>query len=101
MFLLIFWHKPQAAPAMSTESHGIRYSALTDKCGLSAVKSNHQFTKRKIMSKFLSALLAGVFAVVTLSPVAFAQEKKDEKAKAEAKKTDGKKKAEEKKAEKK
>ena len=53
------------------------------------------------MSKFLSALMAGVFATATLSPVAFAQEKKDEKAKAEAKKTDGKKKAEEKKAEKK
>jgi phosphate/sulfate permease len=101
MFLLMFLHKPQAVSAMSTESHGIRYSALTGKCGLSAVKSNYQFTKRKIMSKFLSALLAGVFAVVTLSPVAFAQEKKDEKAKAEAKKTDGKKKAEEKKAEKK
>lgn len=50
------------------------------------------------MSKFLSALLAGVFAVVTLTPVAFAQEKKEEKKEA---KKDSKKKAEEKKEEKK
>lgn len=61
------------------------------------------------MSKLLSSLLAAVFAVVTITPVAFAQDKKtdgkakaaemktDGKAKAAEKKTDGKAKAEEKK----
>ena len=39
------------------------------------------------MSKLLTAVLAAVFALVTVSPVAFAQEKKEEtKAKAEPKK---------------
>jgi hypothetical protein len=31
------------------------------------------------MTKFLSSLLAAIFAVVTLSPVAFAADKKEEK----------------------
>lgn len=39
------------------------------------------------MSKLLSALVAAIFAVVTVTPVAFAQDK------AEGKKTDGKAKA--------
>jgi Ni/Co efflux regulator RcnB len=42
------------------------------------------------MSKLLSTLLAAVFAAVTITPVAFAAEKKDE-AKKEMKKGDGKK----------
>ena len=52
------------------------------------------------MSKLLSALIAAVFAVVTITPVAFAADdlkKTDGKTKAAAKKTDGKAKAEEKK----
>ena len=48
------------------------------------------------MSKLLTAVLAAVFAVVTVSPVAFAQEMKKEETKA---KTETKKKAEPKKAE--
>lgn len=62
------------------------------------------------MSKLLSTLLAAVFAAVIITPVAIAQDKKDEakkvmkkgegkktdgKAKADAKKTEGKTKAEE------
>jgi len=47
------------------------------------------------MSKLLTAVLAAVFAVVTVSPVAFAQEKKEET----KTKTEAKKKAEPKKAE--
>jgi hypothetical protein len=45
------------------------------------------------MTKLLTALLAAMFATVTLAPVAIAQEKKDEKAmaKTDAKKTDAKK----------
>jgi hypothetical protein len=53
-----------------------------------------------IMSKLLSALIAAVFAVVTITPVAFAAEdlkKTDGKTKAAEKKTDGKTKAAEKK----
>jgi Ni/Co efflux regulator RcnB len=42
------------------------------------------------MSKLLSTLLAAVFAAVTITPVAFAADKKDE-AKKEMKKGDGKK----------
>lgn len=57
------------------------------------------------MSKFIAAVLAAAFAVVTVTPVAFAadkadekkMEKKDTKKKAEPKKKDTKKKAEEKK----
>jgi Ni/Co efflux regulator RcnB len=49
------------------------------------------------MSKLLSTLLAAVFAAVTITPAAIAQEKKAE-TKAAEKKTDGKAKAEEKKA---
>lgn len=46
------------------------------------------------MSKLLSTLLAAVFAAVTITPVAIAQDKKtDGKAQAAAKKTDGKAKA--------
>ena len=48
------------------------------------------------MSKLLTSLLAAVFAVVTVTPVAFAQDKKDG-AKKEMKKGEEKKKAEEKK----
>jgi pentapeptide MXKDX repeat protein len=75
--------------------------------------TTYQPLKGNIMSKLLTAVLAAVFAVVTVSPVAFAQEmKKDEKKaktepkkekaktdakKTDAKKTDTKKKAEEKK----
>ena len=53
------------------------------------------------MSKLLTTLLAAVFAAVTVTPVAFAQDKKDAKTekKAEAKKDE--KKAEAKKVEKK
>ena len=51
------------------------------------------------MSKLLTAVLAALFAAVTVTPVAFAQDKKDE-AKKEAKKGEGKK-AEAKKDEKK
>jgi preprotein translocase subunit SecG len=50
------------------------------------------------MSKFLTAVLVALFAAVTVSPVAIAQDKKDEK-KMEKKKDD--KKAEKKKEEKK
>ena len=50
------------------------------------------------MSKLLSTLLVAVFAAVTISPVAFAADKKEEKK--EVKKAD-KKKAEKKKEEKK
>lgn len=54
------------------------------------------------MSKFLTAVLAALFAAVTMTPVAIAQDKKDE-AKKEMKKGEGKKaegkKGEEKKAE--
>ncbi len=59
------------------------------------------------MSKLLITLLAAVFAAVTITPVAFAADKKDEakkeqkkgegKKKSEGKKSEGKKKAEEKK----
>ena len=58
------------------------------------------------MSKLLSALIAAVFAAATVTPVAFAAEKKEEAKKemkkgegkkAEAKKGEGKKKAEDKK----
>ena len=42
------------------------------------------------MTKLLAALVAAVFAVVSLTPVAFAQDKKDEKS---MEKKDGKKKA--------
>lgn len=56
------------------------------------------------MSKLFATLLAAVFAVVSITPVAFAAEKKEEKKemkkdgkKADAKKTDGKKKKEDKK----
>ena len=43
------------------------------------------------MSKLLTAVLAAVFAAVTVTPVAFAQDKKtDGKAKSAATKTDGK-----------
>ncbi|MBI4206523.1 MAG: hypothetical protein HY527_15995 [Betaproteobacteria bacterium] len=49
------------------------------------------------MSKLLSTLLAAVFAAVTITPVAFAAEKKDEAKKemkkGEGKKTEGKKEA--------
>jgi len=51
------------------------------------------------MSKYVSAVLAAIFALVTVTPVAIAQDKKDEKKmekKADEKK-DGKKKADEKK----
>ena len=48
------------------------------------------------MSKLLITLLAAVFAAVTVTPVAFAADKKDE-AKKEQKKGEGKKKAEPKK----
>jgi len=53
------------------------------------------------MTKFLSALVAAVFAVVSLTPVAFAQEKKGEE-KAMEKKADkaAKKKSDEKKKDK-
>ena len=50
------------------------------------------------MSKLLTALLASVFAVVTVSPVAFAADKKDE-AKKEMKKGEDTKKSEGKKGE--
>ena len=46
------------------------------------------------MNKFLTAVLLSLFAAVTVSPVAIAQDKKDEKKtekKADAKKTDAKK----------
>ena len=56
------------------------------------------------MTKLLSALVAAVFAVVSLTPVAFAQEKKGEatatekkEGKAEKKKSEGKKSDEKKK----
>ena len=42
------------------------------------------------MSKFLTAVLAALFAAVTMTPVAIAQDKKDE-AKKEMKKGEGKK----------
>lgn len=49
------------------------------------------------MSKLLSTLLAAVFAAVTITPVAMAQDKKDEAKKemkkGEGKKTEGKKEA--------
>jgi hypothetical protein len=49
------------------------------------------------MSKLLSTLLAAVFAAVTITPVAFAADKKDEAKKemkkGEGKKTEGKKEA--------
>jgi Spy/CpxP family protein refolding chaperone len=48
------------------------------------------------MSKLLTTLLAAVFAAVTMTPVAFAADTKDE-AKKEMKKGEGKKKAEPKK----
>ena len=51
------------------------------------------------MSKYVSAVLAAIFALVTVTPVAIAQDKKDEKKmekKADEKK--GEKKADEKKA---
>jgi hypothetical protein len=50
------------------------------------------------MSKLLTALVAAVFAVVTVTPVAIAAEKKDE-AKKEMKKGEGKKESEGKKGE--
>lgn len=50
------------------------------------------------MSKLLTSLLAAVFAVVTVTPVAFAADKKDE-AKKEMKKGEDAKKAEGKKGE--
>lgn len=53
------------------------------------------------MSKLLTAVLAAVFAAVTVTPVAIAQDKKDvakkEMKKGEGKKTDGKAKSAEKK----
>ena len=48
------------------------------------------------MTKLLSALIAAVFAVATLTPVAVAQDKKDEKS---MEKKDGKKKSDKKKSE--
>ena len=53
------------------------------------------------MTKLLSAVLAGVFAVVTVAPVAFAADKKEEsKEMAKSKADEGKAKAAEKKADK-
>jgi hypothetical protein len=66
----------------------------------------YQSNKGNTMIKLLSALIAAVFAVVSLTPVAFAQEKKgEEKAmekkdgKADKKKSEGKKSDEKKKDE--
>lgn len=53
------------------------------------------------MSKILSALIAAVFAVVTVTPVAFAAEKKEEAKEKKAEKKKAEKKAEKKKGEKK
>jgi len=54
--------------------------ALTDI--RSFANTHRSITKRKIMSKLLTAVLAAVFAMVTVTPVAFADKhemKKDEK----------------------
>ncbi|HKA40439.1 MAG TPA: hypothetical protein VKF40_00480 [Burkholderiales bacterium] len=51
------------------------------------------------MSKLLSVLVAAVFAAVAVTPVAFAQDKKDEAPKKEMKKGDDAKKSEGKKGE--
>src|SRR5262245_17202349 len=57
-----------------------------------------QLPRGLLMSKLLTTLLAAVFAAVTVTPVAFAADKKDE-AKKEQKKGEGKKKSEGKKSE--
>jgi hypothetical protein len=50
------------------------------------------------MTKLLSALVAAVFAVVSLTPVAIASDKKDEKSMEKKDKKKGSKKADEKKS---